>query len=804
MAGLLSVNAAVITVSGDITTNQTWTNNNVYRLSGFVYVKGGAELTIQAGTLIYGEKVTKGTLLICRGSKIHASGNVCQPIVFTSEQPAGTRTYGDWGGVILLGKSQVNQTAGYGIIEGGVDNANGDGRYGWSDIGLSGPVLNDNSGEMQYCRIEFPGIAFLPNNEINGLTFGGVGSGTVINHIQVSYSGDDSYEWFGGTVNCDHLIAFRGLDDEWDTDNSFSGHIQFCVSLRDPNVADVSGSNAFESDNDATGSTNAPYTSPVFSNITNIGPLVTPTSTINANFKRGAHIRRNSRCSIFNTVWLGWGTSVTSGYGIYIDGTSTQCNAMNGDLVCKNNIIAGSAALYGQTGTAGCGFTTTSDWFTGVNPAATTNNISYTNNSSVGLTDPFNLSNPNFLPANNSPVWGAQDFSDPKLSGFTAVNYAGAFGSTDWTKPWAEWDPNNQAYSTNGVSNLTYSPVVSNVLVSPSNCPNSGSIDISASATYGNLSYLWSNNATTQDISGLNAGTYTVTVSSYGCNASLTDTVAQVAIAKPLVTATMTSCSAALTWPAVPNVGSYQLRYKKTTDVNFGAITNLGNVLNTNVLNLDPSTGYNFQVRGLCPDGTTYGKWYTRTTSTVACGNVTALQATNTTSTSLTITWNTNCSPISSRVQYKLTAGSLWYTIDPATSPLTITGLTANTSYAIRVKQQCTPGVVSTLYTTLVVSTSPSNSQKTTEPFNLNSNVISVFPNPATDKAIISFETENSDLLMLSVFNSTGQLVFNTSFNNVEGEIDYELNTQNLSNGLYIINLNDGINTYSKQLLINK
>ena len=201
LTGIISTKATVITISGDITTNQSWTNDNVYRLSGFVYVKGGAELTIQAGTLIYGEKSTKGTLLICRGSKIHATGTACQPIVFTSEQPVGSRTYGDWGGIILLGKSTVNQTAGYGIIEGGVDNANGDGRYGWSDLGLSGPVTNDNSGEMSYVRIEFPGIAFLPNNEINGLTFGGVGSGTTINHIQVSYSGDDSYEWFGGTVN---------------------------------------------------------------------------------------------------------------------------------------------------------------------------------------------------------------------------------------------------------------------------------------------------------------------------------------------------------------------------------------------------------------------------------------------------------------------------------------------------------------------------------------------------------------------------------------------------------------------------
>ena len=108
---------------------------------------------------------------------------------------------------------------------------------------------------MKYVRIEYPGIAYSPNNEINGLTFGGVGRGTTIDYIQVSYSGDDSYEWFGGTVNCKHLIAYRGWDDDFDTDFGYQGKLQFLVGLRDPEVADQSGSNGFESDNDGSGST---------------------------------------------------------------------------------------------------------------------------------------------------------------------------------------------------------------------------------------------------------------------------------------------------------------------------------------------------------------------------------------------------------------------------------------------------------------------------------------------------------------------------------------------------------------------
>ena len=132
---------------------------------------------------------------------------------------------------------------------------------------------DDNSGVMKYVRIEYPGIAYSLNNEINGLTFGGVGRGTTIDYIQVSYSGDDSYEWFGGTVNCKHLIAYRGWDDEFDTDFGFRGKLQFLVGLRDPEVADQSGSNGFESDNDGSGSTNSPRTSPTWWNVTLVGPL---------------------------------------------------------------------------------------------------------------------------------------------------------------------------------------------------------------------------------------------------------------------------------------------------------------------------------------------------------------------------------------------------------------------------------------------------------------------------------------------------------------------------------------------------
>ena len=180
--------ADVVQVSGSITVNTNWTNNNKYILNGFVYVEDGATLNIQEGTIIKGDKPSKGTLIVKRGARINAVGTSSQPIVFTSNQAAGSRDYGDWGGIVLCGRAPNNQPSDP-TIEGGPDA-----QYGGND-----PA--DNSGTMKFVRIEFCGIAFQPNQEINGLTLGSVGNGTVIENIQVSYSGDDSYEWFGGTVN---------------------------------------------------------------------------------------------------------------------------------------------------------------------------------------------------------------------------------------------------------------------------------------------------------------------------------------------------------------------------------------------------------------------------------------------------------------------------------------------------------------------------------------------------------------------------------------------------------------------------
>ena len=430
-----------IVVSGSITANTTWTNNNIYLLQGFVFVESGATLTIQPGTIIKGDQASKGTLTIKQGARIDARGTAAQPIVFTSNQPAGSRARGDWGGVIIAGRATQNipGTAAQALpkIEGGLT----------PDTFFGGTDDADNSGTMQYVRIEFPGVAFTTDNEINGLTLAGVGSGTTLDHIQVSYSGDDSFEWFGGSVNAKYLITFRGIDDEWDTDNGFHGKVQFGVALRDPNVADASGSNGFESDNDASGSNNAPQTSAVFSNMSNF----IATGTQNSNYRRAMHLRRNTALSVFNSVVANYPVGLLLDEGTApFSGTNAAANANSGALVLKNNVFASFAS--NRVATRVNGSTYNVKQFLGATNDTTATVASLQLNA-ANLT----LTNPAFVPQSTSPLGTGAAFTDAKLAGsfFTPVTYRGAFapaGTTgaDWTAAWTTFDPQNFCYNIPG------------------------------------------------------------------------------------------------------------------------------------------------------------------------------------------------------------------------------------------------------------------------------------------------------------------------------------------------------------------
>jgi len=402
---------STVTLTGNITANVTLKADINYILDGWVFVKSPAVITIEAGTVIKGKVDTKASLVIERGAKIMAAGTVLKPIIFTSAKAAGARSAGDWGGLVICGKAKINVTGGEAIIEGGLGTP-----YGGTDD-------NDNSGVLKYIRIEFAGYAFELNKEINGLTFGGVGRGTTVDYIQVSFANDDSFEWFGGTVNAKHLIAFSGLDDEFDTDYGFSGFVQYIVGLRNPMIADISKSNGFESDNDATGSTNTPTTNPKFANVSLYGPLATPTTQIDALFQASMHIRRKSNLEVYNSVFAGWPV------GLKMD--DSKGNAGAGAMV-KGCILSGMTANFGTA--AG-----EEAFFTDVAKA----NRTIAANTDLKVTNPFSLTAPNFLPLTGSPLLtGAVTLP----TGLEPTDYIGAFKATDWTAGWANWTPKTNVY----------------------------------------------------------------------------------------------------------------------------------------------------------------------------------------------------------------------------------------------------------------------------------------------------------------------------------------------------------------------
>lgn len=434
--GTPSGNENVI-LEGRISANRTLHAQYTYKLRGLVYVTNGAILTIEPGTKIVGELNKQGGLIITRSAKIIADGTADKPITFTSE--ATTPSRGDWAGLVILGNAPTNASfngvQGVGAVEGGVNNSDNLGLYGTPASQGQNPA--DNSGILRYVRIEYAGYAFLPDNEINGLTLAGVGSGTTVDYVQVSYANDDSFEWFGGTVNCKHLISYRGLDDDMDTDNGYSGKVQFAIIVRDSAIADISKSNGFESDNDANGSTLTPITSALFSNVTMIGPREKAASVGNSLYGAGGHIRRNTKESLYNSVIMGWPI------GLLFDaskGAPTDLNIQNNDLQVQNTIIVNCATpiKYSASATAPTGATDASitAWFL----TATHGNSILATNDDVKLTAPYNYSAPDFTPLTGSPLLSGAAFTNIKLTGFEPVTYRGAVGAGDtWWKGWTKF-----------------------------------------------------------------------------------------------------------------------------------------------------------------------------------------------------------------------------------------------------------------------------------------------------------------------------------------------------------------------------
>lgn len=295
----------------------------IYLLKGIIVVRNGGKLVIPAGTIIRAEadlSVTPknyASIVVERGGQIEVLGTADLPVVITSTKAVGSRKPGDWGGLVLAGRSSHNMFVNDNVQVETFNNITFD--PGLAKIG--GTNNDDNSGIIRYLRLEFGGLEFEPGRQINALTLGAVGAVTEINHVQASFGGGDAIEWFGGTVNSSHLIAYKTRDDDFDMSNGYSGKSQFGIGVKDsayhlqntPLGDGLPFSAGFESDNEATGTQAlTPYTNPIFSNYTMIGPV--PVGSVYADmndetmyfFRRGTHIRRNASMRVVNSIFMGY------------------------------------------------------------------------------------------------------------------------------------------------------------------------------------------------------------------------------------------------------------------------------------------------------------------------------------------------------------------------------------------------------------------------------------------------------------------------------------------------------------------
>lgn len=424
--------ATHVDIRGTITADQHWVKTKTYRLRGYVYVTNGATITIDPGTKIVSNKDSAGVLVIYRTAKINATGTSTEPIVFTSNESSPQP--GDLGGVVLVGQASGNGN--HAVLEGGVDAA-------FSVFGGTNDA--DNSGTLKYVRIEYAGKAVNPGDEINGLSLYGVGSGTTLDYIQVIRGLDDAFEFFGGTVNAKHLIAYNCADDDFDMDDGFRGHIQFAISVKDPKFTDNKGttgdySNNFEVDNvnpsNGFAFSRAPITFPILSNFTAIGP--NNGTNVSSDYGYGMRWRRGSKFILANSIVMG-GQKV----GLDIDDDSTASYYKAGTSKFYNSFLN----AYGKPFQVDK-LTITPKILDSATLASITTgsnaSVYYENASDIQLTDPFNNASPNLKPMGGSPaLTTAAKFDVGGLDAdfFDKVNYIGALDATnDWTSGWAVWN----------------------------------------------------------------------------------------------------------------------------------------------------------------------------------------------------------------------------------------------------------------------------------------------------------------------------------------------------------------------------
>ena len=310
------IDKPVIVVTGSVTGTETWTNANYYVLRGAVFVEAGATLNISAGTRIIGESGSVGTLIVLRGGRLNAIGTADAPVVFTSDQPIGQRNRGDWGGLIINGRAHVNFPSGEAAGEGDT------GVYGGNDD-------NDNSGILRYVRVEFSGIEFSPDNELNGIAFQAVGRGTQVDHVQAHMSRDDAMEWFGGSVDGKYLVMSNAADDGLDWTFGWNGRVQFAAITQRGDDAD----NLIEADNNEFGNNFLPRSNPQIYNITMCGD---PDRNEGGESPNGTNFRRGTAFTLRNFLLTG---SKTTGFRMETTNADTTNQVANGTTQMGAGVI---------------------------------------------------------------------------------------------------------------------------------------------------------------------------------------------------------------------------------------------------------------------------------------------------------------------------------------------------------------------------------------------------------------------------------------------------------------------------------
>jgi hypothetical protein len=393
-------------VSGRITSDLRLTAGNLYALSGAVFVGGdngdSATLTVDAGVTVFGAS-GNDYLVVSRGSQISAVGTAAEPITFTSIQDVQglEATAGQWGGMVLLGNAPSNKcpTDGSdcalqveGVQEGAV---------------FGGTATDDNSGTLRYVRVMHGGFEIAPDNELNGITFGGVGSGTTVEYLQIHKNADDGVEFFGGNVDVKYLVLTDIQDDSIDWDNGFRGRMQY-VLVR--HALDNSDANrGIEADNDGSTPDKDPQSNPSIANVTIIGNAFDGEDD-----SEGVYLREGTGAQLANFIVTG---PAAMGECFEVENVvESQANLGDGTITFTNSVIA---CENGENFKNSDGAVDLSDWFLNVQAA----NVVAADQTTV-LTGIF-----------SNAVGTPKDFSGDTF--FENVDFVGAVkADNDWTAGW--------------------------------------------------------------------------------------------------------------------------------------------------------------------------------------------------------------------------------------------------------------------------------------------------------------------------------------------------------------------------------